>query len=184
MAYFKGTDIFFIKESIYSKSGLPTLANTIGPAGIQVLKQVYHLMYEQQALYKGEPIDYSQLEIWDKFKITFGIDIIERKKTDGKIIFNLEYSGFSTFITPIDGFGSKLPKWFSSKHKASLPTPYTFGRDPIPSVNLYRNISAKFLMGYGGTDVPCSMAKYNAKTGQLIYISSENEFLDIMRKTK
>lgn len=184
MGHFKGTDIYFIKELIYSKGGLPTIANTIGPTGIQVLKQVYHLMCEQQAFYNGKPLDYNQLNLWDKFRITLGLNITEKTEANGKTTFNFEYCGFTTFITPVDGFGRMLPKWFSKKHNTSVPTPYTFGRDPIPSINLYRNTKAKFFMANGGDSVPCAMAKYNAKSGQLVYIANENEFLYMMRETR
>ncbi|WP_407199381.1 hypothetical protein [Citrobacter koseri] len=39
-------------------------------------------------------------------------------------------------------------------------------------------------MANGGDSVPCAMAKYNAKSGQLVYIASENEFLYMMRETR
>lgn len=86
--------------------------------------------------------------------------------------FNFEYCGFSTFIMPVDGVGGILAKWFSKKHNVSVPTPYTFGQAPIPGVNLYRNTKAKFVMANGGNSLPCTMAKYNAKTGQFIHINS------------
>ncbi|EEO3481149.1 cytoplasmic protein, partial [Salmonella enterica subsp. enterica] len=95
--------------------------------------------------------------------------------------FNFEYCGFSTFITPVDGVGGILAKWLSNKHNVIVPTPYTFGQDPIPGVNLYRNTKAKFVMANGGNSLPCAMAKYNAKTGQFIHITSDNEFSQIMR---
>jgi len=37
MEYFKGTGIYLIKEQIYTKSGLPSIANTIGPTSIKVV---------------------------------------------------------------------------------------------------------------------------------------------------
>lgn len=46
--HFKGTGIYLIKEQIHTKSGLPSIANTIGPSAIQVVKSVYHLMKEQE----------------------------------------------------------------------------------------------------------------------------------------
>lgn len=90
--------------------------------------------------------------------------------------FNFEYCGFSTFITPVNGVDGILAKWFSNKHNVSVPTPYTFGQDPIPGVNLHRNTKAKFVMANGGNSLPCAMAKYNAKTGQFIHITSDNDF--------
>lgn len=98
--------------------------------------------------------------------------------------FNFEYCGFSTFITQVDGVGGILAKWLSNKHNVIVPTPYTFGQDPIPGVNLHRNTKAKFVMANGGNSLPCAMAKYNAKTGQFIHITSDNEFSQIMRETR
>ncbi|VUG02174.1 FIG01046757: hypothetical protein [Salmonella enterica subsp. enterica serovar Typhimurium] len=141
-------------------------------------------MYEQQVFYNGEPIDFNNLDLWDKFKVAFGLNVTEKTKPNGKKTFNFEYCGFSTFITPIDGFGGKLPKWFSEKHNVSVPTPYTFGQDPIPGVNIYRNTKAKFVMANGGNSLPCAMAKYNAKTGQFIHITSDSEFSPIIRETR
>ncbi|HGA8636815.1 TPA: hypothetical protein ACITON_004538, partial [Salmonella enterica subsp. enterica serovar Enteritidis] len=39
----------------------------------------YHLMYEQQAFYNGEPIDFNNLDLWDKFKVTFGFNVTEKR---------------------------------------------------------------------------------------------------------
>ncbi|EAC2145416.1 hypothetical protein DUD99_21515 [Salmonella enterica subsp. enterica] len=84
MNLFKGTCIYFIKEQIYSKNGLPSFANTISPTSIQVLKQVYHLLYEQQAFYNDEPIDFNNLDLWDKFKVTFGLNVTGKTKSNSK----------------------------------------------------------------------------------------------------
>ncbi len=35
-------------------------------------------MYEQQAFYNGEPIDFNNLDLWDKFKVTFGLNVTEK----------------------------------------------------------------------------------------------------------
>ncbi|EHN6391992.1 hypothetical protein KJM07_004690 [Salmonella enterica] len=36
-------------------------------------------MYEQQAFYNDEPIDFNNLDLWDKFKVTFGFNVTEKK---------------------------------------------------------------------------------------------------------
>ncbi len=41
-------------------------------------------MYEQQVFYNGEPIDFNNLELWDKFKVTFGFNVTEKKKPNDK----------------------------------------------------------------------------------------------------
>lgn len=41
-------------------------------------------MYEQQAFYNGGPIDFNNLDLWDKFKVTFGFDVTEKTKPNGK----------------------------------------------------------------------------------------------------
>lgn len=43
-------------------------------------------MYEQQAFYNGEPIDFNNLDLWDKFKVTFGLNVTEKTKPNGKKI--------------------------------------------------------------------------------------------------
>lgn len=87
-------------------------------------------MYEQQAFYNDEPIDFNNLDLWDKFKVTFGFNVTEKNKPNGKK-FNFEYCGFSTFITPVDSVDGILAKWFSNKHNVIVPTPYTFGQGPF-----------------------------------------------------
>ncbi|EGR6277245.1 cytoplasmic protein, partial [Salmonella enterica] len=54
----------------------------------------------------------------------------------------------------------------------------------IPCVNVYRNTKAKFVMANGGNSLPCAMAKYNAKNGQFIHITSDSEFSPIIRETR
>ncbi|ECJ5305752.1 hypothetical protein LTSEMON_5807 [Salmonella enterica subsp. enterica serovar Montevideo str. S5-403] len=39
-------------------------------------------------------------------------------------------------------------------------------------------------MANGGNSLPCAMAKYNAKTGQFIHITSDSEFSPIIRETR
>lgn len=41
-------------------------------------------MYEQQAFYNGEPIDFNNLDLWGKFKVTFGLNVTEKTKPNGK----------------------------------------------------------------------------------------------------
>ncbi|VDZ96681.1 Uncharacterised protein [Salmonella enterica subsp. enterica] len=41
-------------------------------------------MYEQQAFYNGEPTDFNNLDLWDKFKVTFGLNVTEKIKPNGK----------------------------------------------------------------------------------------------------
>lgn len=43
-------------------------------------------MYEQQVFYNGEPIDFNNLDLWDKFKVTFGFNVTEKNKPNGKKI--------------------------------------------------------------------------------------------------
>ncbi len=54
-------------------------------------------MYEQQVFYNGEPIDFNNLDLWDKFKVTFGINVTEKNKPNDKN-FNFEYCGFSLYF--------------------------------------------------------------------------------------
>lgn len=36
-------------------------------------------MYEQQVFYNGEPMDFNNLDLWDKFKVTFGFNVTEKR---------------------------------------------------------------------------------------------------------
>lgn len=35
-------------------------------------------MYEQQELYNGKPIDFNKLDLWVKFKVTFGFNVTKK----------------------------------------------------------------------------------------------------------
>lgn len=184
MNFFKGTGIYLIKESLHSKAGLPTLGNTIGPSGIQIVKSVYHLMTEYDAFYEGRPINYEGLSLWDKFKVIFGVDIIERIKPGGNVTLHYEYCGFTTFITPLDGFDRFLPEWFSAKHRMGNFNLFQFGHDPVKNINLYRNSKASFFIDNGGEGIPTAFGKYNSKSKEMVYIRSEKEFMKTIRDIK
>ncbi|VEB96046.1 Uncharacterised protein [Cedecea lapagei] len=180
MSVFKGTGLFFIQEKIFNKSGLPTFANTIGPTSIQVVKSVFELIEEYDSFYKGKLIDFEKISLWDQFKVMFGVDVSEIKKKNGKLAFSQVYCGFRTLVKPIDGFDEHLPKSLTKQRNISIPTPYTFGKDPVPNVSLYGNIAANFYISDGGTGVPSAFAKYNSKTKEVRHVASEREFIDTM----
>ncbi|ECJ2543094.1 hypothetical protein FNI64_22200 [Salmonella enterica subsp. salamae] len=77
---------------------LNTSFNDLNVPREQSIKQVYHLIYEQQAFYNGEPIGFNNLDLWDKFKVTFGFNVTEKNKPNGKKNSILSINEFSPII--------------------------------------------------------------------------------------
>lgn len=78
-----------------------------------------------------------------------------------------EYSGFINDIQLLPKFASWLPEFLTKQRLFALPTPYAYGRDPLPTVRLYENNSAVFIAKDGGAGVPVAVAKYNSHAHQI-----------------
>lgn len=163
--YGKATGLYVIIEQIYPKQGLPSIANIFGPNLIQVVRQVFQL-YEMEDVYiNGKPAIPSTLSPWDRLKasIGLGVDFV----LNGKRKVKLEYSGFINDIQLLPKFASWLPEFLTKQRVFTAPTPYTYGRDPLPTVRLYENNRAIFIAKDGGTGITVAVAKYNSHTHQI-----------------
>lgn len=96
-------------------------------------------MCEQQAFYNGKPLDYNQLNLWDKFRITMDLILQKKLKLMAKQLLTSNIVDLLLLSLRLMVLAGCCQSDFSKKHNTSVPTPYTFGRDPIPSINLYRN---------------------------------------------
>lgn len=173
------TGIFIIKEQIFSKNGLPSIGH-FSPSAVQIQRYVYQLRKEQEVFWEGRKIDYTQLGIWEKFKILMGNDLVSRDKQGGSTLYSLEFAGFETRVTPLDGAKAPLPDFLGKSYKINVPTPYIYGQDPIPEMKLYGRKDVSFIMSNGGLSAPTAMAKYNKTTKNLIMIRTELEMKNLM----
>ncbi len=182
------TGIYFIKEQIYPKGGLPTLANTIGPSAKQIYRMVLQLKIEQDVFYDNKKVNHNDLSTWQQLRVLFDNDIIsQRDKKNGKVIVGLEYAGFDTYVTPFAGFEDTLPKALTSDYlynKDLLPAPFIYGKDPIPSVRLYNNPHVQFFMDQGGRGTPTALGKFDKNNRNLSIIKNETEFTQILNMIK
>jgi len=173
------TGIFIIKEQIFNKGGLPSIGH-FSPSTIQIQRSIYQLRKEQEVFLEGKKVNYDQLGIWEKFKILMGNDLVSRDKLGGKTLFSLEFAGFETRITPLDGAKAPLPDFLGKSYKVKMPTPYIYGKDPIPEVKLYGRTDISFIMSNGGRATPTAMAKYHKATKNLIMVRTEIEMKSLM----
>lgn len=182
------TGIYFIKEQIYPKGGLPTLANTIGPSTKQIYRMVLQLKIEQDVFYDNKKVNHNDLSTWQQLRVLFDNDIIsQRDKKNGKVIVGLEYAGFDTYVTPFAGFEDTLPKALTNDYlynKDLLPAPFIYGKDPIPSVRLYNNPHVQFFMDQGGRGIPTALGKFDKNNRNLGIIKNETEFTQIVNMIK
>lgn len=182
------TGIYFIKEQIYSKGGLPTLANTIGPAAKQIYRMVLQLKTEQDVFYDNKKVNHDDLSTWQQLNVLFDRNIIsQRDRKNGKVIVGLEYAGFDTYVTPFAGFEDTLPKALTTDYlynKELLPAPFIYGKDPIPSVRLYNNPHVQFFMDQGGLGIPTALGKFDKNNRNLGIIKNETEFTQILNLIK
>lgn len=161
----KATGLYVIIEQIYPKQGLPSIANTIGPNLIQVVRQVFQL-YEMEDMYiNGKPAIPSTLTPWDRLKASIGLGVDFVLNGKRKVI--LEYSGFIDDVQPLPKLASWIPEFLTKQRVFTMPTPYAYGRDPLPTVRLYKNNSAVFIAKDGGAGLPIAVAKYNSHTHQI-----------------
>lgn len=182
------TGIYFIKEQIYTKGGLPTLANTIGPSAKQIYRMVLQLKIEQDVFYDNKKVNHDDLSAWQQLRVLFDSNIIsQRDKKNGKVIAGLEYAGFDTYVTPFAGFEDTLPKALTNDYlynKDLLPAPFIYGKDPIPSVRLYNNPHVQFFMEQGGHGIPTALGKFDKNNRKLGIIKNETEFTQILNLIK
>ena len=170
---------FLILESIFSKGGIPQVANTVGPALTQVVRMVWGSCDVKDNYYKGKKIDESWSP-WQGVKVLLNQDKIERKAT-GATDFNHEYVGFRNVVVPVQQIFNIVPQALTEPRtlsKAFSHEPY--GVDPIPAIQLYGNKSVAFVSS-GGDSPPTAMAFYYTETHKL-ELCSEKEMVEILAK--
>ena len=157
---------FVIVEEIHLKTGLPSFANTVGPTLHQVVRRVLQTCDEQDTFFKGKrlsgmpsPWQYLQHYLLPGTQIT--------TRPTGQKRFVLVYAGFKNLLTPLPKIRDKLPESLTKEYDLGTPpTPFAYGSDPIPRVQLYGNPNADFVM-LGGKRPAVAVGIYSQTRNEL-----------------
>ena len=153
--------IYLIAEMVAPKGGIPQIGNTIGPELKQVQKTVLQVCAEEDILLNGNPPS-----PFDLLKEYFLHSQQITRRPTGKKELLLVYSGFTDrlvlFNTP-PGLG---PEALSRVRSFKPWSPFTYGVDPIPNINLFGSATVAFT-SLGGDEAPRASAIYHAATNRL-----------------
>ena len=157
---------YVVLEQIYSKPGLPTLGNTVGPELLQVVRRVVQVCDQQEIYFDGGRVvgDLSFLQILQDY-LSSGKRITT--KATGKSQFVLQYAGFQNVVRPLPQMGNMLPEAWTKLYKLKPPSLFVYGRDPIPHITLYQNHRVVF-EAPGGEGPPSALAIFDKSKNKLM----------------
>lgn len=165
--YCKPQPTFVIIEQIHAKAGLPSAASgTIGPGLFQLYRRVIQVCDVQDMFFEGKRI-FGVPSTWQYIQefLRPGKQITTHRTGEQQL--HLAYAGFKNLLTPLPKIGSLLPDSWTKQYDLGMPpSVFIIGNDPIPTVKLYGNPRAKFVM-VGGTPPPVAVGVYNQTRNQL-----------------
>lgn len=158
---------YIIIEQIHSKAGLPTsVGGTIGPGQYQLFRRVIQVCDIEDMFFDGKRI-FGTPSTWQYIQEFLRPGKQITKHPTGEKQFVLVYAGFKNILTPLPKIGNLLPESWTKKYDLGTPpSPFIYGRDPIPAVSLYGNPRTEFVM-IGGTPPPVAVGVYNQTRNQL-----------------
>lgn len=157
---------YVIVEQIHPKSGLPNFGNTIGPSNLQVFRRVIQVCDSQDVFFEGKRLQ-GIPSTWQYIQefLRPGKQITTRP--NGQKNFLLTYAGFENIITPLPKIGNLFPeKWTKQYNLGVPPSPFVYGKDPIPAIRLYGKPNVQFVM-FGGKEPPIAVGIYKQSTKKL-----------------
>ena len=157
---------YVIIEQIHLKTGLPSVGNTIGPALYQVFRRVLQVCDVQDIFFDGNRLS-GMPTTWQYLQhyLLPGTQITTRPT--GQKQFFVAYAGFKNLLTPLPRIGGLLPEsWTREYDLGTPPSPFVYGSDPIPRVQLYGNPNAQFVM-FGGRQPPVAVGVYKQTSNRL-----------------
>lgn len=149
---------FILVEQVYTKSGMPSLGNTIGPSVQQVFRRVIQVCGVQEAYFEGSrihgmPSAWQMIQEW----VRPGQQITTQSTGEQKLM--LAFAGFRNIVQPLPTMAER-----------DLGGPplglYVYGSDPVPTVQLYGNPKVDFV-AVGGKGAPTAVGVYDQASAQL-----------------
>lgn len=158
---------YVIVEQIHPKAGLPSsVGGTIGPGHYQLFRRVIQVCDIQDIFFDGKRI-FSTPGTWQYIQEFLRPGKQITRQPTGERQFVTVYAGFKNLLKPLPKIGNLLPdSWTKQYDLGTPPSPFIYGRDPIPTVSLYGNPCAEFVM-IGGTPPPVAVGVYNQTRNQL-----------------
>jgi len=172
---------YVIIEQIHPKAGLPSTAGgTIGPGLYQVFRRVIQTCDVQDIFFREERI-FGTPSTWQYIQefLLPGKQITTHPT--GEKQFVTVYAGFKNLLTPLPKIGNLFPdSWTKQYNLGTPPSPFIYGKDPIPDMNLYGNQRAEFVM-LGGAPPPVAVGVYNRTLNKLTLPNTKDRQLVINR---
>lgn len=169
-SYCEQQPIYLVFEQIHAKAGMPlpsTAKGAVAPGLYQVFRRILQVCNEKGVYFDGKRI--SSANEWHYIQefLRPGKQITTR--TTGEQNFELVYAGFKNYLTPLPKIGNLFPDaWTKAYDLGSPPSIFSLGNDPIPSIKLYGNPLANFVM-IGGAPPPAAIGLYNKKNDKLTF---------------
>lgn len=180
---YAGTGVFIFVERLYSRDA-PNW-HGVGASMVQIHKMVYQLYHKQDVYLEGKKIEHDSATVWQRLKILFGADLVQKNAADNSTCFSLDYAGSRFVTTPFSGIDSKkIPDFLTREYTLPGRNVLAFGSDPFPHVSLYGRSDARFVMAEGGKGDPTAAAKYDAKSKQLVMVDPGKELPQLMQRLK
>ncbi|TKC78208.1 hypothetical protein FAZ69_31980 [Trinickia terrae] len=167
-------------EQIYTKSGMPSIANTVGPTLFQISRTVLQVYSLGDIYIDGKLVDASSMTMWDMIKGSLGIGVTSRPS--GQTSLKLEYSGFYNEIQPLPEIRAIVPRALSAEYAFDVRSPYIYGHDPLSSIRLYRNPAVTFVQADGGRSPATAIAKFNQGNHELKTLDSALQISQAIRE--
>lgn len=160
---------YVIVEQIHRKAGLPSIPRTggvLGPSLHQVFRRVLQVCAEQDLYFNGRRVEGTPTT-WQYIQELLLPGEQFTTRPTGQRQFVLVYAGFRNIVRPLPRVGNLLPEsWTRQYDLGTPPSPFVYGTDPIPTVQLYGNDRAEFVMP-GGQPPPTALGIYHSSAGRL-----------------
>lgn len=156
---------YVIMEQFILKAGLPPPVQQVSPKLYQVYRRVSRVCDVQDMYYQGQRITGAPSNgqmLWDwLFPGTL------TTRSTGEQLLAVEYAGFRASVQLTQqAISNVLVARPVEIDLGFIPTPYTYGRDPIPTVQLYGNPQAEFV-SFGMITPLIAVAIYDPANGSL-----------------
>ncbi len=158
---------YLIIEEIHNFSipGIPDALTPVAPSGKKIFRRVAQVCDVQDIFFDNRQVQ-GMPTTWQYLRdFISSHDRITTRPT-GVRELSLVFAGSKPLVQlpSINQFDT--PDWYDREYDVSIPSPYTYGADPIPQHALYNNPMATFVMP-GGRGPATALAIIRSGSSQL-----------------